>query len=531
MKHNKTENLCIFAGCLLALFFIVFIFSPENIDPLNINWVTRGGGDNLQHYLGWRFYKNNSWNRYLFFMRNLNYPIGTSVIVTDSNPLFSFIFKMFRDVLPVKFQFNGIWIIFSYLAIAFLSAKIGWRLTENALLTMVCVLFAILNPVILQRAIIHDTLTAHWLILAAIWLCLNQEKKWNLPGWFILTELALLIHIYFIPMIGFIFLFQIIRMVIAKSKFIHIFSLILVFCAALLVGYFVFGYVYIAPQTGSYGELSMNLNAFINPDSIPALLKARPKQSLQYEGFNYYGLGMLVFIGLAVIFVEKNRMKSGIPYMLPVIGLILISVSNNAYFDDKCIYRFDLPENIYSALSVFRSSGRLVWPLYYIALFAGIYLVNKKMTSSGNKTRKMFLEIMTIVCGIIQIVDLNQFHQNTAERFRNPANDLIELPNEFSHLIPDNATHLYCSDGDSRTIDSLALFAADKNMTFNKCANARGIRHIYGGDEFEPEKINCQSIQSDSVYIFLSKELFPSVLKACEGIRITELSDWIIVTE
>ena len=95
-----------------------------------------------------------------------------------------------------------------------ISGVISWQLTHKVSFTLAGTIISILNPVVMQRALIHDTLTAHWLILAAVWLAVNFEKRLNLPGWFVLTGMALLIHIYFIPMIAFVLVLQIIRMLI-----------------------------------------------------------------------------------------------------------------------------------------------------------------------------------------------------------------------------------------------------------------------------------------------------------------------------
>ena len=105
---------------------------------------------------------------------------------------------------------------------AFFSVLIGWRLTESVPLTIAGALIAVLNPAVLQRALIHDTLTSHYLIAAAVWLFLNDDRKWNLCGWFVLTEITLLTHVYFIPMIGFVFVLQIIRMIMRKASWIRI---------------------------------------------------------------------------------------------------------------------------------------------------------------------------------------------------------------------------------------------------------------------------------------------------------------------
>lgn len=530
MSDKNLKRLCIAASVVLSLLFILLIFSVENVDPANTNWVKNGGGDNLQHYLGWRYFRISGWNRFILFMRNLNYPVGTSVIVTDSNPLFSLIFKLFRNILPEQFQFNGIWIVLSYLLLAYFAALICYELTGNALLSAAGAALAVLNPVILQRALIHDTLTAHWLILAGIYLMLHERSRWNVPGWMILLELALLIHIYFVPMLLFILLLQGIRMLKRRRPAVRVVCVYVSSAAALAAGYFLFGYSHILPQSGSFGELSMNLNAFINPDSVPALLSPRPKISLQYEGFNYLGLGMLLLIIFGIFAGGKSLLRSGWVYALPSLFLILIAASQVGYFDQIKLYEVRLPESIYSALSVFRSSGRLVWPLYYLVLFALLRVISRKAIQSGSKSRKTVLEILVLFCVTLQILDLNEFHCETAERFRNPQNTVISLPRELTELFPEGVSHLFCSDGDAKTVDALALFAVDRKMTFNVSTNARGIEHVYGGDAVDLDHLVCGSVQPDSVYIYLSGARVPDDLERCEEITIRPVNDWVIIS-
>ena len=517
MDDIKNKRFCLVTGCLFALIFILLIYSPQNVDPGYTNWVINGGGDNLQHYLGWRFFRNSGWNRYLLFMQNLNYPVGTSVIVTDSNPLFCLIFKAIRNILPENFQFNGIWIICSYLLQAYFSTVILWQLTHKISLTVSGTFIAVMNPVILQRALIHDTLTAHWLLLAAIWLALNYNKKRNLPGWFILTELTLLIHIYFLPMIIFILVIQIIRMVIQKQSFLRIAALPAVFSLSLFVGYYLFGYSHVQAQSGSFGELSMNLNAFINPDTVPAFLKARETLPLQYEGFNYWGLGVLVLIFLGAVVGNKEFLRMILPYMLPAAALILLAASNKGYFDGHLVYHLELPDWVYSWLSVFRSSGRLVWCLYYLVLFAVLAVLAKRKDSNNILTAVVF------ACAFLQMVDFQVFFKDCADRFRNPENQIAAVPEEFIKILPENTVHLYSSEGDSKIVDAFALYAADHHMTFNKSANARGIKHNYGGDEIDLNSMTCQNVEPDSVYIFHTKVSFPENLMNCAGFDVTDL--------
>ena len=509
-KHGTDRGLMrsIAAALIAALVFVLVVFGPANIDPLNTDWVTTGGGDNLQHYLGWRFFRNAPWSKQFLFDQELNYPVGTSVIVTDSNPLLCLVFKLFRGVLPAQFQFNGIWILSCYLLTALFAVLILWHLTRRPLICVLGAMLAVLNPVILQRALIHDNLCAHWLILAAVWLYLNRgQYVKNAVGWAVLVLLTLLIHFYFLPMIAFILALQMLRMILDREPFLRVFAPLLTFAIAFAAGYYAFGYRYVNGQSGSFGELSMNLNAFINPDGASSILGNRPTLPLQYEGFNYFGLGMLALCLVGIILGGK-RLKKFAFALLPCAALVLLAASNEGWFDLTQLWNIELPEALSSLLSVFRSSGRLVWPIYYLCLFASLRLIR------GEGERRRTAEIVIVgLCLMLQVVDLSGFIGECQTRFHSAPGGLSAYAEPYADDIPAEKTKLFVTDGDTKTVDALALLAADRGLTFNRAANARGIVNIYHADPVDMDALTCVELDPDAAYIYLDG--VPDSLRSC----------------
>ena len=166
-----------------------------------------------------------------------------------------------------------------------------------------------------------------------------------------------------------------------------------------------------------------------------------------------------------------------------------------------------------------------MWPLYYLVLFVALYVLAKK--SENNK----IAVLLAALCVILQAADMNGFYRQTAERFRNPGNNLPELAGSLRESIPDETIHLFCSDGDTKTVDALALFAADHHMTFNKSANARSIEHIYGGDQLEMSELSCSQLQPGSVYVYLSGDEYPENLDLCENAEVRKSDGWIMVNK
>lgn len=509
---------------LLGLVFILLIFSVQNVNPLNLNWVLNGGGDNFQHYIGWRFYRDASWTRYLFFIQNLNYPVGSSVIVTDSNPLFSFLFKLLRDFLPKAFQFNGIWIASCYALSGYFSGLIGKNLLLNRWQTILLAGFVLFNPVVIQRVAIHDTLAGHWLILAGIYLITKKEHNHDPLWWGLLILLTMLIHIYFLPMILFLLGLQLILQFNGSLRK----ALITLVVAGIVItgGYFLIGYQFIEPSGGSYGELSMNLNAFINPDGSSSLLADRPTLPLQYEGFNYFGLGLILLtiagIALGIPLLSKRSLFI-LLYSLLFLGF---AVSNVIVWDQTVLARIPLSEKLTEILSTFRSSGRFGWPFFYLTLVFSIKKISDFARKSNIKTR-LALNILLIILFCVQLVDLAPCFADYSQRFRSAKNEAPVLSTSAWTALFDKVSHVVVTDGDAKLTDAFMLIAADHQLTFSGADDARKIKPIFGGALIPVEElIQIDALQPDTLYILLNEkaialaeEKVPDMISELDGIK------------
>ena len=497
-----TVLLCAFAGMI----YISIIFGVRNINPFNTDWVITGGGDYFQHYIGWQFFRISPWTKHFLFMQNLNYPEGSSVIVTDSNPLFCLIFKLFRSYLPQDFQFSGLWILLNYGLIGFFSGCIGWKLSRDRIFTCTLSFFTILNPVILQRTAIHDTLTAHWLILYSIYAALNWRSRLNWLHWAVIAVLVMLIHSYFLPMVSFILILQLLWMVQNRENWIRILQIFTSFCMAFILIYFIAGYNYILPQSSSYGELSMNLNAFFNPDGSSIFLPNRETFPLQYEGFNYLGLGLIILVGFSLFHLKTDQMKKILIFIIPVVLYLLLALSNKITFDQQILATIPIPEKMEQLLSAFRSSGRFAWPFFYLFLFGSGFVIYRNVSAS--KRRLTVTKIILILCLGLQITDFSEFNISFYNRFhQEKSSENLEFAEDIPVKNFPSVKHLAVTDGDSRMIDRLALFAVENNLSFNRSANARKTLPIYGTvNETVHDQLTKQTLQKGVIYIIINDE-------------------------
>ena len=76
----------------------------------------------------------------------------------------------------------------------------------------------------------------------------------------------------------------------------------------------------------------------------------------------------------------------------------MISISNNINFGDMNIVSIDLNKFVYAFFSIFRASGRMIWPVYYIIFIIGIIFIFKNFKS------KSILVLLTLL--VLQIGDI-----------------------------------------------------------------------------------------------------------------------------
>lgn len=513
MEFFKQNKRIWAAACcaLVGILFFFLLFDARILNPLETRWVRFGGGDNFQHYIGWRFYRGAPWIRYLTFYRNLNYPIGTTTVVTDSNPLFALFFKIFNSVLPDAFQYNGIWLLLSFGLCGFFAGCIGYRITNSFCLSLIFTAMVLGNPVPVQRAVIHDTLAGHWLILAAIYLLLTRASRRNAIGWGVLIFVAIGIHLYFLPMLLAVLFIQFLSMIRERADRVKFIILISAALSAAAAGYFVFGYGLILPESAGFGELSMNLNAFFNPDGASLFIPARPTFPLQYEGFNYWGLGMILSLAAALIMARRDDYRKIVPAVFPALMLILFALSNRIAFDRRLLIEFELPDAVLSFASIFRSSGRMAWPIYYLAsvwIFSVFFRVYSE--SKRKPVLSRFFMIALVAAAAVQYGDLLPFYRSIFERVRTVVSADVEprLDRAVWNELRQNIDHLEISDGESALKDEFALLAADLGWTINKNANARGVRAVLGGDSVSvEERLRSGLFQERTLYVFLADDL------------------------
>ena len=426
MLYNRPlfTNLVFFS----VLFVASVIFFWPVLDVTNIDWIR---GDIAQHYLGWAFYRQTEgWHFPVTFVPTLAYPFGVSIAMTDSIPLLAVPLRVIEDLLPTPFQYLGWYQLASTMLAGLMGFLIARQLGFRGPSAYLIALFFATSPVMLFRMHGHTSLTSHWVFLWTLLIFLRLPLHA-----FALTRpqliqiaatvfIAALIHPY-ILLIVYMFVLAIgLRIWLAGGRWWVIVGQ-LVAAAALGIGLMILvGFIPLGQPTsvvaGGYRFFSLNLLAPINPMNYPSLVLPRLPLAdrVQYEGYAYLGLGMLVLAGGAIIRAARQGAGAFPPrpivhaYIIPLglmsFGAVLMALSARITVGSWTVIDVPLPQMVEHALSIFRSSGRLFWPVFYLILIA--VFVGLRGLSERTKA------VLLAACFALQMADIRPLMQSVSRQ-------------------------------------------------------------------------------------------------------------------
>ena len=438
-------------GAALGVAVFLAVYGTSALHPSNDGWILNGYDewDVQQHYAGWLLFRNSHWSFPLGLADTLAMPDGTSISYTDSLPWVSIFFKLLRGVLPSTFQWFGWYTLFCFAmqggAGALLCTR-GIRRTMPLALTAALggLLFSML-PTLWERAFRHTALASQWLFLLALYVWLEYRRQ--LPDrsrlWLAFPVLAFLsvgIHPYFLPCV------MVFALLAAwedartarrpGSAVLHfVLSLAAAVVGGLLCGALGSGTV----SRSGYGDFSMNLNAVINPSSRGGytwsrVFPALGQQPGQYDGFNYLGLGVLVLIAAALLVSAvravrrppKAWWRRNGPAFAVCLFLTLFAVSNRIYWGNAGI-DLPLPEALVQLCGIFRSSGRMFYPVAACMIVYAVYTLR-------SLPFRMSGVICLAVAVALQAFDLSAVAAEKRARFEAPVSETVVNAEETATL-------------------------------------------------------------------------------------------------
>lgn len=484
----------------LASFLILYGVAPLNVTQDGWILATYDEWDILQRYVGWTNFRHAPWSFPLGQSANMAYPAGCNIAFMDAIPLVSLFFKVLSPLLPAVFQFEGLYMLLVFVLQGVSAALLVGLFVPRLVYTGVATVFFTFSPVLIERGFRHSSLASHYLILFAMYLYFKTKQRIfagqpvRLPwlGMGVLSFVSVGITPYFMPMVMiFVLLTAADYMLFTKARR-RVLAGIGFFAAncaiALASSYLIgsFGHGTSASRDG-FGQYSMNLNALVNPRSVgeyrwSMLLPQLGQAPDQYDGFNYLGAGMLLFIlaalvACAVCWMRSQRRKELARTLLKKYGLLAMAclfltcfaVSHIVVLGDTVFFTLPLPQRLVELGGIFRASARLFYPVYYgLYLFAVVACA--RLCAALGKSQKIALLLLGLMLAV-QMFDLNHVIREKHGKMRvlsgivydGPA-ELLEL-GEYSMLVgtPGGARYTLYLTGRNNLPTNLADTNTGKN--------------------------------------------------------------------
>lgn len=444
---------------IISLLFTVFFVGVDNISPFKTDWLF-SQMDLVTHYTGWCFFKNDIWR----FPIGLNPNYGTinnSIIFSDSIPILAFLFKLITFSFVQEFNYFTIWIFICFFFQGLLGYKIIYRATKHNFYSLISALFFMLSPILLHKMTHAISLGSHFLILGSIYLIENRDKK-KIYYWYLISLISILVHFYIFVIISIIFLFDLLNNFFKEKNLIKIIYISITYLFFSVITMYVSGYFTINSINAlavGYGELKFNLLGFFDPvqlnnnsdksitgfSSWSLFLKDLPSYPGEYDGFAYLGLGIIFLLLFSIYKSIQNKKLNHFNflnhfkniYVLIFLFFFIFSLSNNIDFGFTKIIHIEVNKYLLAILGVVRSTGRFIWPAYYLLMiFVIFYLFKKNSIKKSLIILNLALIIQTIdiLPGISQIFNGKYFSDNKKILFKEitPLKDPIwqDLKNE-----------------------------------------------------------------------------------------------------
>lgn len=436
---------------LLSSLILLIFFLRDNINPLNTKWLF-SEDDLAMQQIAWYFYKNDIWRFPLGLNPNFGDNINNTIIYSDSIPLFAIFFKFISNLFEINeinFQYFSIWYYISFYLQLFFSYKIIYYLTKEKYFSILSSFMFFFSPIYLFRLSHHATLVGHWIILLGIYLLIIDRNIKSKKYWFFLINLSCFINLYFTFILTIFYLTFVAYDSYKKNKYLSNFVKSFFIFLTLYISMYVSGYFEIRYIDGigfGFGQYKLNLLSIIDPGNNNGISWSQILPNIQLssheknEGFNYFGLGnlLLIFVCLISNITKKNKIISKNNFQFIIISVIffLLALSNKISLGNIEIINIELDKYLLGMLSIFRASGRLFWPVYYLIIIFSIYSIYK------NFEKKIIIRIILILVSI-QILDISKaihdysiiinnkvnYNNPTLEKFINKETKLISINN------------------------------------------------------------------------------------------------------
>lgn len=486
----KTRLAAALGGGILGAVFFLLYYGAYCINPSNTDWLLNAG-DLEQHYTGWAFFRESAWTFPIGMIEGLAYPFGIPITYVDSIPLFAIFFKLLDPILPDTFQYFGIWGIMCFVLQGGLGALIVRKFSPNLSVALTGSLLFIMNPILLSRMFTHTALAANWLILVGIILMLHYRRvaalgeKWVVLIWGALLTIAVLIHPYYLPML-FVFLAAYILLTYTSLR--RLVTSAIVPVLVMGVGFWLIGGFALdgSSSAGGLDKYGFNLASLTNPLGWSNVLISWPIGVQSLETLNYLGLGILLLgAGAVTLFIflryDKAVIKAFIEnkrlwFVVAVFVLLIVaSLGSIVRYQEFVLADLTfLPDRLLQKWAIFRSSGRLFWPIYYLIITGILAIILVAFTR--RKVGVMYVLLLISIAVGIQYAELVRSPPGVAQQsvvddfvVRSASEDrILQYANDRSYNQGTKKLHMmYVGAMEQKDFFNLNEMAINHGLTMN----------------------------------------------------------------
>lgn len=431
-------------GALIGLVVFGFLYGLEIVSPTYTDWIWHSEThDTAQHQLGWEFYRAESSGG---MIKRLAPPTGLSMIFMDVIPLVALMVKPLAGALPANFQYFGLWGLGCYILMGGLGTLLVdavWRRTGLAksaglprhwLTIGAGASFFVLSPIVLARSFYHPALAGQWIILLGILLVVETPRLKSAGRltaiWAAVLTGAILIHPYFLPMMGVLMVLSVVRLIdqqgwCGKCRW-RALAIMTIVPATAAVGifYLVGGFsLGTGAEVYDLADKGFNLLSFANPLGY-SVLPAFPNRSTSGETMMWLGLGVWLMLLLAAWlwrgnyraawlrlrqYQRRHRRMCRVSLTVSIL-LLIFAVGVQIDAGPVTLVQYSVPKPIYELWSAFRASAREAWAFYYATILLAGYFFASGLTKwrerhHGRSAGVMVVMVLLIVVGV-QAVDI-----------------------------------------------------------------------------------------------------------------------------
>lgn len=480
LPNQRRDRLLFLCGGLLGALAFFLVLGSSPLDVTN-DAFCRGGfieKDIQQHYAGWLFYRQSSLRFPLCIADNVNWPQGISIAYTDSIPLFAAFFRLWEPLLPSTFQYFGWFTLLCLILQGAFGARLLGLFSKGIAAPLIGDLLFVFSPILWERVLRHTSLAAQFFVVAALYYYFvgRREGKFAYTGLFILNILTITIHPYLVPMTYAVTAALLLGYTVRTRRWMRPALWLAADLGLTVAAGWAFGLFYGSATGGSdalYGYFAMNLNSLWNPAGVGGVdwslfLPVQNQVGGNYDAFAYLGVGVLaaLALGLVAAFLQKRLhplrfWQAHWPLALVCLALTVFAVSHVVTANGVTLAVLPLPDAAIKLCSIFRSGGRMFWPVYYL-LFCAAFALTQRLP----KAPKVCV-VLAAVLAAVQLADLSPGLYQRRESFAQAQVSSAyptDLTSNFWQQAAGRYDVLASMDGIQNDALHLALYAADLVM-------------------------------------------------------------------